>query len=296
MMRPKSLFAVLAILVSAGFVSAQPPADPLAKVPSKFATSDGIRVHYKSLGDGKTAVVLVHGWTGNMDGWRFQVPALAGKTRLILIDLPGHGQSEKPEVKYTIERFAKAVDAVLADAGVERAVLVGHSMGTPVAREYYRLYPKKTKAIVVVDGALRTFATDSKMVEKFIATFEGPDFKETASKFLDSMFAANKAPANYRKAVQDSTLSTPKHVAVSAMRGMFDPAVWKDDEIKVPVLVLMAKNPRFDADYEKYVRKIAPDSEYHVMDGVGHFLHAEEPAAFNKLLVAFLKKQGVLRD
>jgi pimeloyl-ACP methyl ester carboxylesterase len=289
-----SCFALLAVLVSAGAVAAQPPAGPLAKAPSQFAKVDDIRVHYKSLGEGKTALVLVHGWTSNMEAWRYQVDALAGKLRLILIDLPGHGKSDKPEVKYTMGRFAKAVDAVLADAGVERAVLAGHSMGTPVVRQYYRLYPKKTQALVVVDGALRTMGNKER-ADKFIAAFEGPDFKEQASKFLEAMFANKKAPADYRAAVRSATLSTPRHVAVSAMRGMFDPAIWKDDEIKVPVLVLNAKNPFWDENYKKYVHKLAPQVEYHVIDGVGHFLHAEEPEAFNKILIAFLKKQGMMQ-
>ena len=53
------------------------------------------------------------------------------KRRALLVDLPGHGQSEKPDVAYTQERFARAIEAVMRHAGVERAVLLGHSMGGP---------------------------------------------------------------------------------------------------------------------------------------------------------------------
>jgi pimeloyl-ACP methyl ester carboxylesterase len=296
MHRTPTILAVLTLLLFGGAAAAQPPADPLVKAPSHFVKSDGLRVHYKSLGEGKTTLVLIHGWTGDMNAWRYQVKALAGKGRLILIDLPGHGKSDKPEVKYTMDRFAKAVDAVLADAGVDQAVLAGHSMGTPVAREYYRHHPKKVRALVVVDGALRRFITDPKMVDKLLANFEGPNFKEKGNKFVDSMFLNKKAPAEYQEAVRAAMLGTPQHVALSAMRNMFDPANWKDDEIKVPVLVLMAKNPFWDENYKKYVLKLAPQAEYHMMDGVGHFLHAEEPEAFNKLLIGFLKKQGTIRD
>jgi pimeloyl-ACP methyl ester carboxylesterase len=298
MSRATTFLAILTALALGGAAPAQQPAGPLDKAPSKFVKADDGRVHYKSLGEGKTAVVLVHGWTSNMDAWHFQAKDLAGKTRLILIDLPGHGKSDKPEVKYTMDRFAKAVDAVLADAGVEQAVLAGHSMGTPVIRQYYRLYPKKTKALVVVDGVLQPppFLKDPKMADKFLAKFKGSDFKETVSKMLDAMFVAGKAPAEYRAAVLESSLSTPQHVAMSAMHGMADASVWKDDKIGVPVLVLMAKNPARGTDYEQYVRKLVPDVEYHEMDGVGHFLHAEEPAAFNKILIGFLKKQGMIRE
>jgi pimeloyl-ACP methyl ester carboxylesterase len=293
MNRTPTARAVLTLVLFGGAASAQPPADPLAKAPSHFVTSDGLRVHYKSLGEGKTALVLVHDWTGSMEGWRYQVRALDGKPRLILIDLPGHGKSDKPEVNYTMDRFARAVDAVLADAGVDQAVLAGHSMGTPVARQYYRLYPKKVKGLVVVDGALR--AIGKPMADKFLANWEGPGFKDKVGKLIETMFANKKAPAEFREAVKAVSQATPQQVALSALRGRFDPALWKDDEIRVPVLVVLAKNPLWDADYEKYVRRIAPQVEYQVWDAVGHFLHAEEPEAFNKLLVAFLKKQGVLR-
>src|SRR5262249_33809666 len=131
-------------MCTTGSARAQKTDDPTEKAPSHFAKVDGHKVHYKSLGEGKTALVLVHGWTCDLTVWRFQVPALEGKVHVLLIDLPGHGQSDKPKIEYTMDLFARAIDAVMKDAGVEEAVLAGHSMGTPVVRQFYRLYPKKT--------------------------------------------------------------------------------------------------------------------------------------------------------
>src|SRR5438105_14036956 len=106
------------------------------------ATYDGAKVHYESYGNGTDAVVFIHGWTCDLTFWRGQAPVYE-KRRSLLIDLPGHGQSGKPEVAYTQERFARAVEAVMRDAGVEHAVLVGHSMGGPVALTLVRLFPAK---------------------------------------------------------------------------------------------------------------------------------------------------------
>jgi pimeloyl-ACP methyl ester carboxylesterase len=134
-----------AALFAAALVSsarANEPGDMLDKASSRYANLDKSRVHYKSFGEGKTAVVFIHGAFCDLTAWRFQVPAFAHKGRLVLIDLPGHGQSDKPKVEYTMDLFARAVDAVLKDAGIEKAVLVGHSMGTPVARQFWRLYPE----------------------------------------------------------------------------------------------------------------------------------------------------------
>ena len=113
---------------------------------SRYVTLDGARIHYQNYGKGREALVLIHGWSCNLDYWREQVPDFAKRNRVIALDLPGHGLSDKPELAYSMDLFARAVDAVMRDAKVERGVLVGHSMGTPIARQFYRKYPKKTLA------------------------------------------------------------------------------------------------------------------------------------------------------
>src|SRR5215211_4729672 len=100
---------------------------------SKYAMLDGAKIHYQSYGgNGKDAFVLVHGWSSNLEAWGHQIPDLARRSRVIALDLPGHGKSDKPQLTYTMDHFAAAIDAVMRDAKVERAVLLGHSMGTPV--------------------------------------------------------------------------------------------------------------------------------------------------------------------
>ncbi len=122
---------------------------------SRFAPFGTNRVHYLIGGEGSHAVVLIHGWGGNVLFWREQIPALKDKAKVILVDLPGHGQSDKPETAYTMDFLASGVLAVLSDAGVGRATLVGHSMGVPVICRVYAQAPEKTAALVAVDGFLR---------------------------------------------------------------------------------------------------------------------------------------------
>src|SRR6476620_3469606 len=96
---------------------------------SKYAKLDTGRIHYQSYGKGKDALVLVHGWGGNLNLWRDEIAELSQRSRVIALDLPGHGLSDKPQTTYSMDLFAAAIDAVMKDAKVERAVLVGHSMG-----------------------------------------------------------------------------------------------------------------------------------------------------------------------
>src|SRR5262249_14640151 len=111
---------------------------------------------------------------------------------------------------------------------------------------------------------------------------------------VDAMFHKD-APAELRKRVKEIMQSAPQHVAFGAMKGMLDPAIWKDDEIKAPLFVIMAKNPPRNAIDEAHARKLAPQVEFIVMEGVGHFLMMEKPKEFNELLAGFLRKQGVLK-
>jgi pimeloyl-ACP methyl ester carboxylesterase len=260
---------------------------------SRFAKLDGRQIHYENHGKGREAIVLIHGWTCDLGFWRGQIPDLARRGRVIAVDLPGHGRSDKPEIAYSMDLFARAVDAVLKDAGVDRAVLIGHSMGTPVARQFYRNYPKKTLGLVIVDGALRPFG-DKKMMDSFIAPLRGPDYKVQAARFIDGMMGP-EVPAALREQIKTSMLSTPQHVAISAMEGMADESIWKQDKIEVPVLAVLAKSPFWPADTEQFFRSIAPNLDYQMWVGVSHFLMMEKPREFNDAVAAFLAKNGLLK-
>jgi pimeloyl-ACP methyl ester carboxylesterase len=265
--------------------------DALDQSPSKFAKSGDLKVHYKTFGlTGKTALVLVHGWCCDHTVWRDQIEALNGRVRMIALDLPGFGKSDRPKIEYTMDVFAKGIHAVLEDAGIEKAVLVGHSMGTPAIRQFYRQYPEKTQALIVVDGGLRKFF-DKKQSEEFLAMFQEETFKEVAPKFLLSMLPPD-FPAEKRKVIAGLIASTSPQVAISSMKNMLDEKWWKDDPIRVPSQALMAKAPYWTDDYKKFVKELAPGLDYREFDGVGHFLFMEKPKEFNDAMIGFLKKQG----
>ena len=180
-----SLFACFALSLT------QSPQAREAGPEDRFAKFGTVRVHYQNYGKGKEAIVFVHGWTCNLTFWKTNIPAFAGQTRVIAIDLPGHGQSDKPQITYSMEMFAQAINAVLEDTKVERVTLVGHSMGTPVIRQFYRQYPAKTRALVIVDGSLKPFG-DKAAMEKFLEPFRGPNYKQAAEGMISSMVAPVK--------------------------------------------------------------------------------------------------------
>jgi pimeloyl-ACP methyl ester carboxylesterase len=261
------------------------------------ATYDGSRVHYESYGKGPEAVVFIHGWTCDLTFWRGQAP-LYEKRRALLVDLPGHGQSDKPEVSYTQERFARAIDAVMRDAKVERAVLVGHSMGVPVAITFLRLFPAKTKAMMMVDGYVPQAPKDDAerakqqaQMEPFLRSMNAPNYKETVQKMIEGMFSDKTTPAQ-RAEIRTKMGTTPQHVLASAMQGMFAIEAPKPGETyALPVTAVVTKgNAR--PGYEERLRTVFPNlRKFEVWEGSGHFLMMESPERFNRLLEDFLARQ-----
>ena len=281
------LLSVFLLIFAAVSISAQG-----TKPESKWAKLDGNRIHYYDIGKTKSkdAIVLIHGWTCNADFWKANYEGLSS-FRVIALDLPGHGQSDKPKVTYSMEHFAKAVKSVMKESGVKRAVLAGHSMGTPVARQFYRLYPEQTLGIVVVDGTLSSFFP-KEVTDAFFAPLL-TNYKENAPKFVDGMLAPIKDEA-MKKMIRDSMLSTPDHVAVSAMAGMADEKIWTDDKINVPVLAVMAPSPFWPKDLKEKYAVVAPNLDFHMWSDVSHFLHMERPKEFNSLVGSFVARHKLL--
>lgn len=277
------LFALL--LVTAATAAAQDGA-------SKYAKLGANKIHYKSYGKGKDALVLVHCWTCNLELWRDQIPEFSKRARVVALDLPGHGLSDKPQTTYSMDFFADAVDAVLKDAGVEHAVLVGHSMGTPVVRQFYRKYPQKTLALVIVDGAIRPFGTKEQR-EQFTAPLRGPNYKEAGAQMFAAMSSTLSDADKLR--VQTSFATTPQYVLVSSMDAMGDDAIYAPDKINVPVLAILAKSPFWAADTEQYLHGLAPDLEYQMWEGVSHFLFMDRPKEFDAAVISFLDKEKLLK-
>ena len=278
---------VLLVLVSAASAFAY-----ATKPQSKWAKLDGNKIHYYDIGNAKSrdALVFIHGWTCNADFWKDSLEAFPNY-RVIALDLPGHGRSDKPKVEYSMAFFARAVDAVMKKAGVKRAVLAGHSMGTPVAREFYRMNPGSTLGIVIVDGALRTFFPKA-MADQIVGQMKA-NYKASSAQFVDGMASIIKDEA-LRKFIRESMLSTPDYVAISAMEGMADEAIWKEDKITVPVLAVMAQSPFWPKDVKEIFTSIAPNIDFQMWTGVSHFLHMEKPKEFNEQVRGFIVKNKLL--
>jgi pimeloyl-ACP methyl ester carboxylesterase len=269
----------------AAYAQGQKPAE-------KWATLDGNKIRYYDIGNqkAKNALVLVHCWTCNVEFWKDTYAAFPNY-RVIAMDLPGHGGSDKPKIDYSMDYFAKAVDTVMKEAGVKKAVFAGHSMGTPIIRRYYELYPQRTLGLVVVDGALLPFGPDRSEVDKFFAPLF-TDYKTGAANFIDGMLET--ASPEIRPFIRSSMLATPDYVAQSAMKLMIDDAYATHGKLNVPVLAVMAPSPFWPKDIDAQYKAIAPNLDFQMWSGASHFLQMERPVEFNGQIKGFIIRNKLL--
>jgi sigma-B regulation protein RsbQ len=253
------------------------------------ATVDGIPLHSSSSGKGAKTVIFVHGWTCDETSWKEQVPELSKHYRVITLDLPGHGKSGSPkDGKITMDLFARAVEAVRAEAKAEKVVLVGHSMGTPVIVQYTRLYPQHVSGLVFVDGLVALGAAPQggpppPQPERM----RGPDGLKNREAMIRGMFTP-ATPQPLQQHILKMMLAPPESTAYGAMMATFDPAIWKDDVMTMPVLGIYADKSALGNP--AYSKKLYPSFEYVEIPGTGHFVMMEKPQEFNKLVIGFVEK------
>jgi len=255
-----------------------------AATDSWAASVDGITLNWNSAGSGAQAVIFVHGWTCDDTSWQGQVQAISQKYRVITLDLPGHGKSGSPkDGRFSMNLFARAVEAVRSEAKVEKAVLVGHSMGTPVIREYALMYPQRVAGLVLVDGLIQIPG----MARPAMLPMTGFVGLAAREMLVRSFFGPKTSPELQQKILK-MTMGTKEATADGAMTATWDPSTWKDDAISVPVLGVYAD--KSTVANPAAMKRLYPNLEYHEIPETGHFLMMERPEEFNRLLVEFLAK------
>lgn len=141
------------IIAGLAMIAASPPSARAEPPQDKFATVNGVKLHYLSAGQGD-AIVLLHGYAETSRMWRPLIERLADKHLVIAPDLRGFGSSDAPPDGYTKAALARDVHALLQSLKIDRVKIVGHDIGLMVAYAYAAQYPAEVERIALMDAFL----------------------------------------------------------------------------------------------------------------------------------------------
>jgi len=273
--------------------------------------ANGIRQHYIDAGSGPP-VVLLHGFPETSFAWRFQIPVLSERFRVIAPDLRGYGETDKPASGYDKRTMANDIIALLDELGVGRIVLVGHDRGARVATRFAKDHPDRLDRLVVMDNVptrvvARSMNAQIARAYWFFAFHLVPDLPEaliagreeiwlrhffsdwcfnphaiTGTDF-DHYVAAYRAPGAVRGAMADYRANAEDNA-----QDMVD----ADVKIACPVLSLWGAD--FGAvgksfDMEAVWAEMADDLRTAAIQQCGHLPHEEQPEQVSDLLLEFLE-------
>jgi pyruvate dehydrogenase E2 component (dihydrolipoyllysine-residue acetyltransferase) len=247
-------------------------------------------LRYLRQGDGGEAVVLLHGFGGDLDNWMFVAPALAEEHTVYAVELPGHGGSSKDVGDGGPSFFADALEQFLDALDLQRVHLVGHSFGGLIAASLAARAPERVQTLTLIAGV----GLGEEINRDYIDGFVSASSRRELRPVLELLFAD---PGQVNRQLVDDVLKYKRIDGVDAALRAISSQVFAEGRqqaqladdlagLDVPLLVVWGEEdrilPRAHADQ-------APDrAEVNVLAGVGHSPHMEAAGEVNALLTRFV--------
>lgn len=255
--------------------------------------SNGLRLAYAEQGrrDGP-AVIMLHGYTDSHRSFDLLRPHVPEGWRVIAVTARGHGQSDKPAEGYDAADMASDVAALLDALSIERAVIVGHSMGATVALQFAADYPQRAAGLVLI-GAFASFRGNDGVAQlrNAVVAFQEHVDPEFVLAFQESTFA-EMIPQRFLDTVINESLRCPAFVWRAALDGQLRAAVINAAlRTQAPALLIRGEQDAFvPASDQLKLRDALPSARLFSMRGVGHAPHWERPAETSALIQGFVSE------
>ncbi|GLB30728.1 alpha/beta hydrolase [Lacrimispora amygdalina] len=253
------------------------------------------KIHYEIRGSAPRSVFLIHGWTGSIRTWKYQLDAFVDY-KVVAIDLPGNGKSSKDEKKdYTMELFADCIYQVMKEEEISEGFLVGHSMGFAICEIFIQKYPHMCTGICSMDGAHFELPEDLQEKEdwlKFNWDFGQSMDEETGREAFLNMLFLPDTPQMLKDEVLQISKEVPLVIGKSIISSVEkNQKYWaKNRQSDLPCLAIYSPAYQLPPDYQLELKRIYPAIEYHSIADVCHYLMMEIPYRINQIILDFLTK------
>lgn len=257
----------------------------------------GQKIHYIEAGSGPD-VLLLHGLGGDATNWEFTVPALASKYHVWAPDQIGFGASDKPMINYRVQTLVDFLEAFCQKVGIDKATLVGNSLGGWTAAEFTLEHPERVEKLVLVDSAGYSFANAPTKPTRAMLLALNPSTVAGAKTVLGLIFSHQSlvTDANARLLFQKHLANNDGYTINAFIDSILRGEDLLDDKlggIKVPTLIVWGRDDHLVplASGEQFAKDIA-GSQLKVFDGCGHVPQIECAAPFNAELGKFLETRS----
>lgn len=256
----------------------------------QYAEVGDRKLRYLKLGHGETPVVLVHGFTGNLNNWLFNHGALAEDRTVYALDLPGHGSSAKNVGDGTIDTLADVLCDWMDVLGLHRVHLVGHSLGGGIVLHTALRQPQRLTSCTLISGT----GLGSEIDAEYLHGVVEADRRRQLKPYLERLFAS---PDLVTRQLVDDLLKFKRvdgvRDALTSIVGQLtadgqQTAVYRDrlEQIAAPVLVIWGDRdqivPREHAD------RLPESWQVQVFEDCGHMVQMEAAREVNSLIAGFL--------
>jgi pimeloyl-ACP methyl ester carboxylesterase len=260
-------------------------------VKKTLRAGDSVNLVCEVRGHGDTTLVFLHGWCGDHEYWKHQVDVFAPNYQIVTLDQAGHGESGKDRKAWTASSLAEDVEVVVNDLGLKRVILVGHSMGGPIALLAAKRLPEAVVAVIGVDTLQNVDAKLPEEKSKSIVEAFEKDFKGTMRSGLGSLLN-DKVDDDLKKWLITRAEAQDSKMAVSLMRDLTALDQKKAlSEAKKPVRCInSAGGYQFYAPTDVEANKKYADYGAVTIKEVGHYPMLEKPDEFNEKLKDVLKE------
>lgn len=256
----------------------------------------GIEMVYDDLEDDKEEVIVfIHGHPFNRSMWKYQHAHFAANYRLILPDLRGYGDSSVSFSRVLLDEMALDIAHLLDELRVQQAIFCGLSMGGQILLDFYRMFPARVRAMVIVDSDARGETPESYRKRMQLADLL---VQEGMTRYTDGHIHEYIAPESLKNPVVYEHLysmmtGTAPAGAAAAHRGRGERRDHVDalSSVQVPALIVVGSEDYFTPlPVARIMSDRIPGAELVCIEGAGHLPNMERPDAFNAALEGFLKK------
>jgi len=244
---------------------------------------DGVKLHYEVHGSGP-ALLLTHGYSSTSAMWKGQIEALSKDHQLVLWDMRGHGQSDYPDDPAAYSEALTVADmaALLDEIGAESAIVGGLSLGGYMSLAFYRAYPERVRALLIIDTGPGFKNDDARDAWNKRAHETGDGFEREGLAVLQSL-SRERSTVSHRDA---SGLAR-------AARGMLAQRNARVIEslpgIRVPTLVVVGADDAPFLAASDYMAAKIPGAKKVVIPAAGHAVNIDQPQAFVEAVLPFLE-------